>query len=98
MTDFSLDLNALKKRAKPSSEETLAKVDAVGEKRGFVDRSTKPKTGRAKSLRTGQVHAKVMPGIEVEIANEATRRGVVQGIIIEEAWELYKAQQGRGKA
>ena len=44
----------------------------------------------ARQVRTGQVHAKVMPQIAEDIANEARRRGVVQGVLIEEAWALYK--------
>jgi len=40
------------------------------------------------------VHAKVMPGISEEIANEARRRGIQQGVIIEEAWTLYKNKSG----
>ena len=40
--------------------------------------------------RTGQVHAKVMPDVSDEIAEEARRRGVQQGVLIEEAWALYK--------
>ena len=93
MSDFALDLGSLKKRDKPSSEATIAKADAVGEKRGFVDRSEKRRGGRQKSPRTGQIHAKVLPGIEAEIAAEALRRGVVQGILIEEAWALYKERK-----
>lgn len=32
-------------------------------------------------------------GVE-EIANEARRRGVQQGVLIEEAWALYKDKSG----
>ena len=49
------------------------------------------KRGRRPSPRTGQVHAKVMPNIADEIGDEARRRGVQQGVLIEEAWALYKA-------
>jgi hypothetical protein len=31
-----------------------------------------------------------MPNVSDEIAEEARRRGVTQGVIIEEAWDLYK--------
>jgi hypothetical protein len=91
MNDFKLDLTALRRSDKSTKPADIAKVDAAGEARGFVDRSPRGKPGRKKSERTGQVHAKVMPNVSEEIANEATRRGVVQGVIIEEAWELYKA-------
>lgn len=93
MTNFKVDLGALKRTAKPTSEAAIAKADAAGEARGFVDRSPRGKPGRKKSERTGQVHAKVMPNVSEEIAEEALRRGVVQGVIIEEAWALYKADR-----
>jgi hypothetical protein len=35
-----------------------------------------------------------MPDISEEIANEAKRRGVQQGVLIEEAWALYKEKSG----
>jgi hypothetical protein len=33
-----------------------------------------------------------MPHVADEIAEEARRRGVQQGVLIEEAWALYKAR------
>jgi hypothetical protein len=33
-----------------------------------------------------------MPHVADEIAAEAKRRGVQQGVLIEEAWEVYKAR------
>lgn len=36
----------------------------------------------------------MLPGVSDEIANEAKRRGVQQGVIIEEAWALYKNKSG----
>ncbi|ALN75775.1 hypothetical protein [Aureimonas sp. AU20] len=95
MSDFAVDLSTLKRRDKPSSEAAIAKVDAAGEKRGFVDRSVKARRGRPKSERIGQVHAKVLPHIADEIAAEATRRGTTQGVIVEEAWALYQAQRAK---
>jgi hypothetical protein len=35
-----------------------------------------------------------MPEVSEDIANEAKRRGVQQGVIIEEAWALYKNKSG----
>lgn len=93
MNDFAIDLKQLRPTSKPATEEAIAKVDAVGEAKGFVDRSPRGQRGRKKSERTGQVHAKVLPHVSEEIANEATRRGVVQGVIIEEAWALYQEQK-----
>ena len=92
MSDFKLDLSALRRADKSAKPVDIAKVDAAGEAHGFVDRSPRATRGRKKSERTGQIHAKVLPHVSEEIANEATRRGVVQGVIIEEAWELYKAR------
>jgi hypothetical protein len=91
---FSVDLGSLKSRAKPTSAVTVHKADAAGEKHGFVDRAPKGRRGRPPSPRTGQVHAKVLPHVSDEIMTEARRRGVTQGVIIEEAWALYCAEKG----
>lgn len=87
---FAVDLGRLKSRAKDTSTQALEKTDRAGEELGFVPRAPEKRRGRKPSPRTGQVHAKVMPNVSEEIANEARRRGVQQGVIIEEAWELYK--------
>jgi hypothetical protein len=34
-----------------------------------------------------------MPNVSREIADEAKIRGVQQGVLIEEAWELYKTHK-----
>jgi len=90
---FSIDLGSLKTRRKDVSTDTMEKTDAVGERHGFVPRETARKRGRQPSPRTGQVHAKVYPQVADEIAAEARRRGVQQGVLIEEAWALYRAKQ-----
>lgn len=92
---FSISLNPkkLRSRAKDSSPQTVARSDEAAEKHGFVERSPKKRRGRKPSPRTGQVHAKVMPDVSREIAREATERGVQQGVLIEEAWALYKAHR-----
>jgi len=87
---FRIDLASLKTRRKETSAETLERADSAGEQHGFVAREPQCKRGRQPSPRTGQVHAKVMPHIADEIADEAKRRGVQQGVLIEEAWLLYK--------
>jgi hypothetical protein len=89
---FSVDLGRLKSRAKDTTAQTIEKTDRAGEELGFVGRSEEKRRGRKPSPRTGQVHAKVMPEVSDEIANEARRRGVQQGVILEEAWALYKKQ------
>jgi hypothetical protein len=91
---FSISLNPGKLRTKPKDTRpgTVARTDEAAEKHGFVDRSPQKRRGRKPSPRTGQVHAKVMPDVAKEIAAEARFRGVQQGVIIEEAWALYKLQ------
>ena len=68
------------------------RVDITAAEHGFINRSVS-RGGRKRSPRTGQVHAKVLPHVSVEIANESTRRGVQQGVVIEEAWALYKKRK-----
>jgi hypothetical protein len=87
---FSIDIGSLKTRRKDISTEAQSRADVAGEQHGFVDREPRGKRGRKPSPRTGQVHAKVMPHIADEIAEEARRRGVQQGVVIEEAWALYR--------
>jgi hypothetical protein len=89
---FKIDISNLRRQAKDVSAESLSRSDAAAEEHGFIDREPRRKRGRAPSPRTGQVHAKVMPHVSDEIADEAKRRGVQQGVIIEEAWALYKAR------
>jgi len=90
---FGIPLNPgkLKSRRKDTSKAAVARSDAIGEKHGFEDRSPKKRRGRKPSPRTGQVHAKVMPDVAKDISREARQRGVQQGVLIEEAWALYKA-------
>ena len=89
---FSIDISNLKTRRKEVSAESMSRADAAAEEQGFIDREPRRKRGRQRSPRTGQVHAKVMPQIADEIADEAKRRGVQQGVLIEEAWALYKGR------
>lgn len=91
---FSVDLKRLKSRSKDTSLGSIEKADRAGEEHGFVARTAEKRRGRKPSPRTGQIHAKVLPGVSEEIANEARRRGVQQGVIIEEAWKLYKDKSG----
>lgn len=92
---FAIDLGGLRTRRKADDVEAARAVDDAGERLGFVEREPKPRRGRPRSPRTGQVHAKVMPDVQREIADEARRRGVQQGVLIEEAWALYVAGSGR---
>ena len=90
---FAVDLKQLRSRPKDTSPAAIQSVDRAGEQHGFVAREGTGKRGRPPSPRTGQVHAKVLPHVADEIAAEAIRRGVTQGILIEEAWTLYLAQK-----
>src|SRR5690606_33604785 len=91
---FQIKLGALKAKPKAATPEAMQRVETVSEDLGFVERETPKKRGRKPSPRTGQVHAKVFPEVSDEIAEEARRRGVQQGVIIEEAWALYKKKSG----
>lgn len=91
----SLDAGKLKSKRKNTTSEAVAQTDLVAEKHGFVERSPKKRRGRKPSPRTGQVHAKVMPAVSKEIAQEARDRGVQQGVLIEEAWALYKSARDK---
>ena len=89
---FSIDIGNLRTKRKDASPEAVERADAAGEQHGFINREPQKRRGRLPSPRTGQVHAKVMPSVAEEIADEARRRGVQQGVVIEDAWELYKKQ------
>lgn len=86
---FSINLDQLRSRTKDDSPDAVARSDKAGEGLGFVAREPDKKRGRKPSPRTGQVHAKVMPEVASQIAEEARRRGVQQGVVLEEAWALY---------
>ncbi|MGL4941506.1 MAG: hypothetical protein ACRC44_09205 [Bifidobacterium asteroides] len=89
---FSIDIGGLKTRRKDTSPQRTERVEQAAEDLGFVNRNPTGRRGRPASPRTGQVHAKVMPHVADEIREESLRRGVQQGVLIEEAWELYKAR------
>ena len=76
---FAVDLARLRPREKDQSAGAIAQADEAGDRHGFHSREPHRRGGRAPSPRTGQIHAKVMPGIPEEIAHEAKRRGVQQG-------------------
>ena len=93
--NFSIDLKKLKITSKEVSTNILSTSDKVAEAHGFIDREPSKKRGRQPSPRTGQIHARVLPDISDEIANEAKRRGVQQGVIIEDSWRLYQEKNGK---
>ena len=90
---FAINVGSLKSRAKDTSPAAIEAIDKVAETHGFESRKPKGRRGRKPSPRTGQVHAKVLPHISEGISDEAKRRGVTQGVVLEEAWELYVAKE-----
>lgn len=88
---FRIDMGALKRRPKPDTPAAIKAVDERAEAHGFVARESR-RGGRKPSPRTGQIHAKVLPNVRDELLEEAARRGVTQGVLIEEAWALYRTR------
>ncbi|VWX51036.1 chromosome partitioning protein ParB [Novosphingobium sp. 9U] len=86
--DFAIKLSS---KPKPITRAAEKAIDNAGEAAGFVSREPASRRGRRPSPRTGQIHAKVMPDVQDEIAAAAAARGVTQGVIIEEAWKAYKS-------
>lgn len=91
---FSVDIGSLKKRPKDEGVQQAVAVDKAADKLGFVEREPKRRGGRAPSPRTGQIHAKVFPHVQEQIAAEARVKGTQQGVVIEEAWALYCEKHG----
>lgn len=87
--DFAIKLAS---KPKGASAEELKRIDKAGDAADFVSREP-ARRGRRPSPRTGQIHAKVMPAVQEEIAALAAERGVTQGVIIEEAWAAYTAKR-----
>lgn len=92
-SDFKINVSSLKSTEKKEpTKATQQKSDKIADNHGFISREPAKKRGRKPSPRTGQVHAKVLPNVAKEIAEEARARGVQQGVILEEAWELYQSR------
>ncbi len=94
---FSVDISKLGRKTvtepQGASAEPNEKIDRLADELGFGSREPSRETsrgGRRPSPRTGQIHAKVLPNVAKEIAEMALARGVQQGVIIEEAWEIFK--------
>lgn len=83
-----------KEKSKPLAKKAALPERATQTTKEQAAERPKPRRrGRKPSPRTGQVHAKVMPNVAREISREAVLRGVQQGVLIEEAWALYKARR-----
>jgi|TARA_E500000318_G_scaffold85190_3_gene81081 hypothetical protein len=87
----------LKKREKPSEQKVAAAVDQVAEESGFVAREPVRgrRGGRPKSPRTEQIHARVLPGYGLFLADVAMEQGLTQGHILEAALKLYAEEHGQ---
>lgn len=90
MDDFNINLDAIP--ATDKSDQKLDKMDDVAEKHGFISRAPRRKIGRRRSPRTEQIHTWVLPHVKEGLLAESIRRDVHQGLILEEALELYFKQ------
>ncbi len=63
----------------------MHRLDAVAADQGYVTRRVRRRR-ITPNPRTRQVHAKVLPHIYEEILLESKRRGVQQGVLLEEMW------------
>lgn len=94
---FKIDIGGLRSKNKPADNRSVAAADAAATEHGFLPRDpVRRRGGRSPSPRTGQIHAKVLPDVADGVAEEAQRRGVTQGVVIEDAWALYE-QHTRSK-
>jgi hypothetical protein len=91
---FNIDLGRLKSREKDRSPQAIEKAERAGEELGFVARDGQKRRGRKPSPRTGQVHAKVMPAFPKRSPTKPSAAACSRGVLIEEAWALYKNKSG----
>ena len=74
------------------SNQPLDAVDEMAATKGYVSRAPRRRTRK----RTGQIHSWVYPQVRQYLLDEAYRRRVQQGVILEEALELYKKSGNAG--
>lgn len=72
---------------KDDNQAALRRLDTVADDQGYVTRRVR-KRRIVPNPRTSQLHAKVLPRIYEEILLESKRRGVQQGVLIEEIWNM----------
>ena len=72
------------------SNQPLDALDEIAAEKGYVSRAPRRRT----TTRTGQIHSWVHPQVRQYLLDEAYRRRVQQGVILEEALELYKKYGG----
>ena len=87
---FEIDPNSVS--ATNKSDQPLDEVDEVAAKKGYVSRDPQPKKRKPRNPRTEQIHTWVRPHVKEELLAESVRRGIHQGFILEEAWDLYRKQ------
>ena len=71
------------------NDQPLDAVEEVAEKKGYVSRARR----KLVAPQVRQIHAWVTKRVREELIAESSRRRVQQGVILEEALELYKKQK-----
>lgn len=89
--DFKIEIEDVPAIDKRQSNPQLDKVDKMAEEKGYVSRDPQ----KTKILRKGQIHTWVQQHVREYLLDEAYRRRVQQGVIVEEALELYKKYGSR---
>ena len=94
MDKFSdFDIEVEKVPTVDKSGQSMDEIDKVANEQGYVRREPHhaPKTKtKIRSCRTKQIHTWVLPRFKELLFAESRRRCVPQGVILEEALELYK--------
>ena len=89
-SDFDIEVDKVPTVDK--SGQSMDEIDKVANEQGYVSREPHtPKTKtKIRSCRTKQIHTWVLPRFKELLFAESRRRCVPQGVILEEALELYK--------
>ena len=91
--DHWIDAKAVPHVVKSSKQ--MDTLDDAADEEGYRSREPQKKTkrGRPRNPLSEQIHSKVRPETKRWLLDEARDRGVLQGIILEEALELYRQNQ-----
>ena len=92
--EIKIEAGGFRKEKKANSLQAIEKADSSGKAHGFIDRPVRRgvRPPSPPSPRTAQMHTKLLPHVARKIAVEARKRGVMQGVLIEEAWVLYERE------
>ena len=82
--EFKIEVETIPDTEK--NDQPLDAVEEIAEKKGYVSRAPR----KSVAPQVSQIHAWVKKRVREELIAESTRRRVQQGVIIEEALELYK--------